>query len=55
MTERIKNDMESFDYGQKVRKLEDVIKVDDMVAGCPMNIDIFMQALTKYLKEFNLA
>lgn len=55
ITDRINRYMQSFDYSQKVRKLEEVIKVDDAVPGCPMNVDTFYAALTKYLKTFNLA
>lgn len=54
INERIKWYMSNFDYSEKVRKLEDVIKVDDKVAGCPMNVPIFMQALDKYLKLFGV-
>lgn len=55
ITKRINRYMQDFNYSQKVRKLDEVIKVDDMVAGCPMSVEIFMQTLTKYLKIFNLA
>ena len=55
ITERINWYMKNFDYSQKVRKLDEVIKVDDMVPGCPMNAQTFMEILTKYLKVFNLA
>lgn len=55
ITDRINRYMQDFNYSQKVRKLDEVIKVDDMVAGCPMNVDVFFTALTKYLKMFNLA
>lgn len=55
ITERINWYLTNFDYSQKVRKLEEVIKVDDMVPGCPMNVDTFYTILTKYLKVFNLA
>lgn len=55
ITDRINRYMQSFDYSQKVRKLEEVIKVDDMVNGCPMNVPVFLEMLTKYLKVFNLA
>lgn len=54
ITERINWYLQNFDYSAKVRKLDEVIKVDDMVPGCPMNVDTFYAALTKYLKIFNL-
>ena len=46
--------MSHFDYSQNVQKLSDFIKVDDMVDGCPMNIDAFLAVLEKYLKIFNI-
>lgn len=50
LTERIEWYMSHFDYSDKVRKLEDVIKVDDKVPGCPMNPDNFVAMAVKYLK-----
>ncbi len=55
LTERINWYMQNFDYSQKVRRLEDEVKVDDRVNGCPMNVPTFLEVLTKYLKVFNLA
>lgn len=55
INERIRWYLDHFDYSQNVQKLEDVIKVDDKVEGCPMNVPVFYQALEKYLKIFNLA
>lgn len=43
-----------FDYSDKVKKLSDVIKVDEMVNGCPMDAETFIKTLEKYLKIFNL-
>lgn len=54
MSEKICWYISQFDYSQKVRKLSDVIKVDDMVNGCPMNIPTFLQTLEKYLKLFSI-
>jgi sulfhydrogenase subunit delta len=54
ITERIQWYMSNFDYSPKVRKLADVIKVDDMVGGCPMIAPTFIQAVEKYLKLFNV-
>lgn len=50
ITERIEWYLSHFDYSEKVKKLEDVIKVDDKVEGCPMNVESFYAALEKYLK-----
>lgn len=43
-----------FDYSQKVKKLSDLIKVDDEVPGCPMVLPTFLEILNKYLKVFNI-
>lgn len=43
-----------FDYSDKVQKLSDVIKVDDQVNGCPMNTEVFVATLNRYLKEFGI-
>ncbi len=52
--EKIKWYLSHFDYSDKVKKLRDVIQVDDMVDGCPMNVPKFMEVLQKYLKVFNI-
>lgn len=49
LTKKINNYMSKFDYSSKVRKLEDVVKVDDEVEGCPMNTEAFLAVLYKYL------
>jgi coenzyme F420-reducing hydrogenase gamma subunit len=54
INEKIKWYLSHFDYSDKVKKLEDVIKVDDKVDGCPMNVSVFLKTLEKYLKLFNI-
>jgi sulfhydrogenase subunit delta len=54
LNEKIQWYMKTFNYGQKVKKLDEVIKVDDMVPGCPMNPETFKLALDKYLKLFQI-
>jgi sulfhydrogenase subunit delta len=54
ITEKIQWYLRTFDYSQKVRKLSEVIKVDDSVGGCPMGAAGFMGILDKYLKIFNI-
>jgi len=54
ITEKIKGYMSRFDYSDKVRKLEDVIKVDDKIEGCPMDTKLFLKTLFKYLKVFGV-
>jgi sulfhydrogenase subunit delta len=53
--ERIRWYMEHFDYAQDVVPLDEVIRVDDMVRGCPMNAQSFVQTLQKYLKLYEVA
>jgi len=55
INEKIEWYMKHFDYSDKVHKLEDVIKVDDRVNGCPMNVPVFMNILDKYLKRFSIS
>lgn len=52
ITERIDWYMKQFNYDLKVKKLDEVIKVDDYVEGCPMDPDKFLEILTKYLDIF---
>jgi len=54
ISEKIKWYLSHFDYSDKVRKLTEVINVDDKVEGCPMNATAFMECLQKYLKVFNI-
>ena len=54
ITERIQWYFSNFDYNQKVKKLDEVIKVDDMVNGCPMSVPVFTQTVEKYLKLFKI-
>jgi sulfhydrogenase subunit delta len=54
ITEKIKWYLKNFNYSPKVKKLADVIKVDDMVNGCPMNVPAFLEILQKYLRLFNI-
>lgn len=54
INEKIKWYMSHFDYSQKVRKLADVIKVDDMVNSCPMDKETFIEIMGKYLKLFGI-
>lgn len=54
INEKIKRYLEDFDYSDKVKKLDEVIKVDDAVPGCPMGEKQFLAMLTKYLKLFHI-
>ena len=55
LNERIQWYLSHFDYGPEVRKLDDVIEVDDMVRGCPMKVPDFLQTLDKYLELFEVS
>lgn len=46
----IKSILETFKYKEKVLKVSDVVIVDDVVPGCPMNEQIFLQIFDKYIK-----
>lgn len=52
--EKIKWYMSTYNYGQHVSKLDEVVKVDDYVQGCPMNVPSFVSAVEKYLKLFQI-
>lgn len=52
--ERIRWYLSHFDYGKEVRRLSEVIEVDDMVRGCPMKVPSFLQTLDKYLELFGI-
>lgn len=54
ISDRIRWYLSHFDYSDKVRKLEDVIKVDDKVNGCPMITLMFIKTLNKYLNLFGI-
>ncbi len=53
--ERIRWYMEHFDYAQNVVPLDEVVRVDDMVRGCPMNAASFLKTLQKYLELHGVA
>ena len=55
INERIRWYLSHFDYGKEVKRLNEVIKVDDMVRGCPMKVPSFLQTLKKYLELFDIA
>lgn len=43
-----------FQYAPKVKKLSDIITVDDILPGCPMDESQFLALVNKYLHEFNI-
>lgn len=52
--EEIKHILARFSYADKVRKLSEIVTVDDQVPGCPMDENIFLNVINKYLKEFEI-
>lgn len=54
-TEEINYLLERFNYGKKVKKLDEVITVDEVVAGCPMTEKVFLEVLTRMLEEFEIS
>ena len=50
----IQNILIRFNYSDKVRKLSEIVPVDDFVHGCPMDENIFLATVNKYLKEFKI-
>ena len=53
--EEIKPILIRFKHREKVSPLKEVIKVDDFVPGCPMQMDVFLKTLEKYLKKFGVS
>jgi len=52
INQRIQWYLSHFDYAKEVKRLNEVIHVDDMVRGCPMKVPSFLQTLKKYLELF---
>jgi len=50
----INNVLITFDYTQNVKKVADIVRVDDTVAGCPMNEAQFLELINRYFKEFGI-
>lgn len=47
--EEIKPILQKFQYKEKVLKIADIVKVDEVIPGCPMDEKIFLQIMDKYL------
>lgn len=52
--QEIKAIIERFNYGTKVKKLDEVVTVEKKVPGCPMNSKIFLETVDFALKEFKI-
>lgn len=53
-TEEILPILNRFKFRKKVSPLHEIIKVDDIVPGCPIIEESFIAVLDKYLKEFGV-
>lgn len=49
--EQIQPILDKFKYKEKVLKLSDIVNVDENVPGCPMNEDVFLKILNKYIGD----
>lgn len=52
--QEIKPILEKFKYSEKVMKLDEVVEVDAIVPGCPMDPDRFLTTLNQLLNEFGI-
>jgi coenzyme F420-reducing hydrogenase gamma subunit len=43
-----------FNQTEKVRSIKEIVAVDDEIPGCPMEEDVFIKTLDKYLQEFGV-
>jgi len=44
-----------FKHREKVVPVKEIVKVDDSVPGCPMQTDVFLDILDKYMKMFKVS
>lgn len=54
LQEKIRFLLEHFDQGEKVKKLDEIVTVDERVPGCPMTESAFLAVVTKMLVEFDI-
>ena len=52
--QEIENILIRFQYAKEVKKLSEVVTIDDQVPGCPMNEKLFLSLVDKYLREFKI-
>jgi coenzyme F420-reducing hydrogenase gamma subunit len=53
--EQIQFLLDRFHYGEKAKKLDEIVVVDEVVMGCPMNEQKFLAVVTKMLQEFGVS
>lgn len=49
--DEIQNLLIRFKYSDKVKSLKDIVKVDEQVNGCPMVEQVFLQVISKFIKD----
>lgn len=47
--------LEKFRYKSKVVKPSDIVKIDETVSGCPINEEVFLQTVNRYLNSTPLS
>lgn len=52
--QEIKFIIERFAHREKVVPIDEIVKIDDKVPGCPMNEELFLKTLDKYRKKFRV-
>ncbi|MEI8097001.1 MAG: hypothetical protein WCG73_02760, partial [Candidatus Moraniibacteriota bacterium] len=46
--------LDRFHYGERAKKLDEIVKVDEVVMGCPMSEEKFLAVVNKMLVEFKI-
>lgn len=46
--------LEKFHYGERAKKLDEIVTVDEQVTGCPMDTNRFVALIGKMLEEFHI-
>jgi coenzyme F420-reducing hydrogenase gamma subunit len=54
LKDKIKFLLDRFNQGEKVKKLDEIVTVDESVPGCPMTEAAFLAVLNKMLIEFEI-
>lgn len=52
--EAIRARLKKFHLNETVQSVPQIIRVDDMVMGCPMNEEMFVKVLNKYLEKYGV-
>ena len=53
-TREIKPIVEKFGHREKVSAVSELVRADDLIPGCPMQEEKFIEVMEKYLKEFGV-